>query len=201
MEIILFIKYNWISIAGVLIGLVYLYLEYKANVWMWCASILMAAFYIFIFYKTELYASMGIYIYFFIASVYGWIMWVTRNRNENTGDEIITSVSNKYILPIIIGIIAVFSFLFFILTQFNENSIFITVGDAMTTSLNIIALWMISRKWAEQWLLVIPANIISSILLFVQGDILSGILFFVFFIVSVFGYIRWKKMILPSSGN
>lgn len=188
-----FIADNWISITGAIIGLVFLYLEYKANVWMWAASIVMAAFYIFIFYKTGLYASMCIYIYFFFASIYGWFMWIMRNRNEETGNEIITCMHKRY-FPLIVGSVFVtFITIYIILVQFGDNPVYITVGDASTTALNIIALWMMSRKWVEQWLLVIPANAISSGLLFAQHDIMSGVLFFIYFIVSIFGYYRWKK--------
>ncbi|MFV0417117.1 MAG: nicotinamide riboside transporter PnuC [Dysgonomonas sp.] len=190
-----FITDNWVSITGAIIGLVFLYLEYKANIWMWAASIVMAAFYIFIFYKTGLYASMCIYIYFFFASIYGWVMWITRNRNEQTGDEIITHIQKRYFPFVIGGIFVTFVTIYIILVQFGSNPVYIAAGDALTTALNIIALWMISRKWVEQWLLVIPANAISSGLLFAQHDIMSGVLFFIYFIVSIFGYYRWKKMV------
>lgn len=196
MEVILnFIQDNWISISGAVIGLIFLYLEYKANVWMWAASIVMAAFYIYIFYTTQLYASMSIYIYFFLASVYGWIVWVFRNRDKETGKEVISHVEKRYVLPIVSGIFFVFIFIYLILIQFSANSIFITIGDSLTTSLNIVALWMISRKWVEQWLLVIPANLISGVLLFVQQDIMSGCLFIVFFLVSIMGYFKWKGLV------
>lgn len=191
-----FVDSNWISIVGAVIGLIFLYLEYKANVWMWAASIVMAAFYIYIFYKTGLYASMGIYIYFFIASIYGWIIWVVSNRDKDSGDEIITHVEHRYILPIMFAILFISGLIYYILTQFSENTFFIMLGDAVTTSLNIVALWMLSRKWAEQWLLVIPANLISGILLFVQHDFMSGCLFIIFFAVSIFGYINWRRKII-----
>lgn len=200
-DIITFIESNWISITGALIGLIFLYLEYKANVWMWAASIIMAAFYICIFYKTELYASMTIYIYFFLASIYGWVMWIMRNRDKDTGEEIISTVPSKYILPLALGVILTFLIIYFILIQFSLGSIFITIGDAATTALNIVALWMISRKWAEQWLLVIPANLISGILLFAQHDSMSGTLFIVYFIVSILGYFKWKKIATPENNN
>lgn len=200
-DIITFIESNWISITGALIGLIFLYLEYKANVWMWAASIIMAAFYICIFYKTELYASMTIYIYFFLASIYGWVMWVMRNRDKNTGEEIISTVPSKYILPLALGVILTFLIIYFILIQFSQSSIFITIGDAATTALNIVALWMISRKWTEQWLLVIPANLISGILLFAQHDSMSGTLFIIYFIVSILGYFRWKKIATTENNN
>lgn len=193
-DIFTFIQTNWISIIGAAIGLLFLYLEYKANVWMWPASILMAGFYIYIFYTTGLYASMGIYIYFFLASIYGWIAWLTRNRDKETGSEIITRVDKKYIVLIIPAIVIIALLIYFILTRFSSNPVGITIGDSLTTSLNIVALWMLSRKWAEQWLLVIPANAISSILLFLQKDVMSGILFAVFFVVSIGGYYKWRRM-------
>lgn len=196
MEMIInFIESNWISIAGAIIGLIFLFLEYKANVWMWAASIVMAAFYIYIFYTTRLYASMAIYIYFFLASVYGWVVWVFRNRDKETGNEIITHVGKRYILPIILGVILIFILIYLVLIWFSDNQAFITIGDSLTTSLNIVALWMISRKWAEQWLLVIPANLISGILLFAQRDVMSGCLFIIFFLVSIMGYFKWKRLI------
>lgn len=194
-EILVFIENNWVSVTGAVIGLIYLFLEYRANAWMWAASIVMAGFYIYIFYTNGLYASMAIYIYFLLASVYGWIVWVTRNRDRETGEELISSVDKKYILPIIVAVILVFALIWLILTHFSDNRPIITLGDSLTTSLNIVALWMISRKWAEQWLLVIPANLISSHLLFLQHDVMSGILFFIFFVVSIFGYFNWKKKV------
>lgn len=195
MEIINFVGNNWVSIAGAVIGLVFLFLEYKANVWMWAASIVMAAFYIYIFYTTKLYASMAIYIYFFLASVYGWVVWVFRNRDRETGREIITHVGKRYILPIILGVFFISILIYLVLVQFSNNLALITIGDSLTTSLNIVALWMISRKWAEQWLLVIPANLISAILLFAQHDVMSGCLFIIFFLVSIMGYFKWKGLI------
>lgn len=193
-----FIENNWVSIVGAIIGLIFLYLEYKANVWMWAASIVMAAFYIYIFYSTQLYASMGIYIYFLGASIYGWLIWIFRNRDTETGDEIISHATKRYTQPIIIGVALIAIFIYGILISFSANNVYITIGDSLTTSLNIVALWMISRKWVEQWLLVIPANLISSILLFAQHDIMSGCLFFIFFVVSIMGYYKWKRLALAS---
>lgn len=191
--IITFLSTYWISITGSILGLIYLYLEYKANIWMWLASILMAIFYIYIFYSTQLYASMSIYIYFLCASVYGWISWL-RKKQKDAGANTIHTMPRKFILYILSGIIIAFGVIYIILKFSGTDQGIITIGDAFTTSLNIIALWMASRKWAEQWLPLIPANLLSSILLFAQGDIFSCILFAIFCIVSIAGYYNWKKM-------
>ncbi len=192
--LLLFLSENWISLAGAVIGLIYLYLEYKASIWMWPASIAMAVFYIYIFYDTQLYASMCIYAYFLFASVYGWLSWHFKNRDADTGQDIITRMPQKYLLHVVGSVLLVFIVIFMLLKHFAWNSYFITVGDAFTTSLNVVALWMASRKWADMWLLVIPANFLSSALLFVQHDVFSGILFFIFAVVSIAGFYNWKIM-------
>lgn len=192
-----FILTNWVSIVGSLAGLIYVYLEYRASIWMWAASIAMAAFYIFIFYSTHLYASMVIYTYFFVASIYGWIMWTTKyKKQEETGEDVISHTPKRFVIYILAFTIASFLIIYTLLLTLSENQGLITIGDALTTTFNIIALWMASRKWVEQWLLLIPANMISGTLLFVQGDILSGFLFVLFFIASILGYFKWKQMVI-----
>lgn len=192
-----FILTNWVSIVGSLAGLIYVYLEYRASIWMWAASIAMAAFYIFIFYSTHLYASMVIYTYFFVASIYGWIMWTTKyKKQEETGEDVISHTPKRFVIYILAFTIVSFLIIYTLLLTLSENQGLITIGDALTTTFNIIALWMASRKWVEQWLLLIPANIISGTLLFVQGDILSGFLFVLFFIASILGYFKWKQMVI-----
>lgn len=188
-----FIEHNWVSIVGSLMGIIYLWLEYKANIWMWAASIAMAAFYIYIFYDTRLYASMCIYIYFFGASVYGWLMWLFRSKN-GAGNDVIARIPHGKWMKVLSAVILIWAVVYAILLLFSDNNSLVTLGDSLTTSLNIVALWMVSRKWADQWLLLIPANFISSILLIVQQDAISGVMFIVFFIGSIYGFRKWKSL-------
>ena len=67
---------NYLEIAGVIIGLLYLYLEYHANVWLWIVGVIMPAIYIFVYYDAGLYADMWISVYYILASVYGLIVWM-----------------------------------------------------------------------------------------------------------------------------
>lgn len=189
-----YISEKYIDITAALIGLLYLYLEYKASIWMWLASIMMAVFFIYMFYTTRFYANMVIYIYFFGASIYGWIAWLTQNRNKETGKHIILRMPQKYIKQIVILVSSAFLVIILILHYKTENHFLISAGDAFIAALSIVALWMASRKWAEQWCLLIPANFLTSILLFTQGEPASSLMFFIYFVVSIFGYRNWIKM-------
>ena len=53
-----------LEIIGTLVGLVYLWLEYRASIYLWIASIIMPAIYIFVYYESGLYAVIGINIYY-----------------------------------------------------------------------------------------------------------------------------------------
>ena len=63
---------DFLEIFGTLVGLVYLWLEYRASIYLWIAGVVMPAIYIFVYYKAGLYADFGINIYYLIAAVYGW---------------------------------------------------------------------------------------------------------------------------------
>lgn len=193
-NIITYINQHHIDIAASIIGLLYLYLEFRASIWMWLVSMVMALFFIYIFYTSQLYASMLIYVYFFFASGYGWFAWITKHRNKQTGKHIILRLPLKLIPLILIAISFSFCIISLLLYSLTDNNLYLLLGDAFTTALNVVALWMAARKWAEQWCLLIPANLISGILLMTQGQTASATMFFIYFIVSIFGYLNWKKI-------
>ena len=45
---------NYLEIIGTLIGLLYLWLEYRASIYLWIAGIIMPAIYIFVYYRAGL---------------------------------------------------------------------------------------------------------------------------------------------------
>ena len=73
---------DFLEIFGTLVGLVYLWLEYRANIYLWIAGVVMPAIYIFVYYKAGLYADFGINIYYLIAAVYGWFFWMWGHRKK-----------------------------------------------------------------------------------------------------------------------
>ena len=67
---------NYLEIAGTLVGLLYLWFEYKASIWLWPVSVIMPAIYIVVYYQVGLYADSGISVYYLLAGVYGWWVWL-----------------------------------------------------------------------------------------------------------------------------
>ena len=58
-----------------LLGLLYLYLEYKANIWLWLVSIVMPAVHSVLYLKAGLYADFGMEFFYVAVAVYGFLSW------------------------------------------------------------------------------------------------------------------------------
>ena len=74
---------NWLEIAGTIVGLIYLVLEYRANKLLWIAGVIMPAIYVFVYYDAGLYADFGINIYYLLIAVYGYLAWTFGKRTDN----------------------------------------------------------------------------------------------------------------------
>ena len=181
------------EIIGAVIGLVYLYLEFKANKWLWPVGVLMPIVYVWIFFQSKFYADMGINIYYFFASIYGWILW-SKHQKNNQEELLITYTPKRYIVPISIIGILLFAIIAFILVRFTDSPV--PYGDSFTTALSVLGMWLLARKHVEQWWFWFFVNIISCALYLWKGLYTTSVLFAIYSIISVFGYFKWKKMML-----
>jgi len=189
-----FIKENWIEIIGAIVGLLYLYFEYKAHILMWPTGIIMSSFYTIVFIQATFYAFASINIYYILAGIYGWIMWRRSPKEPESSSVGILRTPTRLYLPILLSIIILYAIILYVLATFTDSQVL--YGDSFVTTLSIVAMWMLARKYAEQWLLLIVVNIVSVFLYLYQDLYPTSIMYLVYAVVSVFGYIRWKKLII-----
>ncbi len=187
-----------IEIVAAIIGLTYLFLEYKANVWLWPVGILMSVFYVIVYMTGKFYADAALQVYYIGANAYGLLKWTASRRhkgvNNDSGSEELTicRTPKRLWLPLLLVSIGLWMLLFLILRNFTDSPV--PLGDAFTTSLSIVAMWMLSRKYLEQWLFWVIVNVVCVALYFWKGLYPTAILYTVYVIVAVLGYFRWKRL-------
>ncbi len=188
----------WLEVAGATIGLIYLWLEYRASVWLWVANIVMPAVYIHIYAESGFYADMGINIYYLLASIYGWIMW--RHHNGNTGEELpITHTPHRQIVPLaLIGLVC-WGAILFILLRYTDSTV--PYGDSFTTAASIVALYMLAHKYVEQWVVWIVVDVVCCWLYISKGLYPTAALYGLYSVLAIFGYRRWLQMINSDYDN
>ena len=194
-----------LEIIGTLVGLLYLWLEYKASIYLWIAGIIMPAIYICVSSNAGLYADFGINIYYLGAAIYGWMMWkygafLRRTILKKTAANIehpqqkppITRMPLHYLLPLTAVFAATFAGIAWILINFTDSNV--PLLDSFTTALSIIGMWMLARKYVEQWWAWIGVDAVSAGLYVYKGLDFTAALYALYTIIAIFGYFKWKKM-------
>lgn len=202
-----------LEIAGTLIGLLYLWLEYRASIYLWIAGIVMPAVYIFVYYEAGLYADFGINIYYLGAAVYGWVMWrygaflrrtILRRkscapqrgedkRTKGQKTELpITHIPKHYLSPLAAIFVVAFVGIARILIEFTDSNV--PWLDSFTTALSIIGMWMLARKYVEQWWVWIAVDAVSASLYIYKELHFTATLYALYTIIAIFGYFKWKRM-------
>lgn len=186
---------NYLEIIGTAIGIIYLWLEYKANAWLWVASIAMPAIYIKVYYDAGLYADLGISIYYILASVYGLLCWLKGKGAASDGGEQTsgkTHTPRSRWLPLAAIFVAIFLVIGFILSRFTDSTV--PWADSFTTALSIVAMWMLARKYVEQWIVWIVADVACGVLYVYKDLPFTAALYLAYAVIAVFGYRKWKRI-------
>ena len=73
-------QFDWLDIFTTILGLIYIWLEYKAHIGLWIVGIIMPALDVFLYYNHGLYGDAGMAVYYTLAAVYGFIAWKLGNQ-------------------------------------------------------------------------------------------------------------------------
>ena len=182
---------NYLEIIGTIVGLFYLWFEYRASIWLWAAGIVMPAVSIFVYYDAGLYADFGINIYYLLAGIYGWMMWLRGTSGKQEHPVIHTPV--RQILPLTLISVGLLVLIAWILIRFTDSTV--PWLDSFTTALSITAMWMLAYKQAEQWLIWLVVDVVCCGLYIYKGLPFYASLYGFYAVIAFFGYLKWLKMI------
>ena len=64
-----------LQIVGVALGLLYLWLEYRADIRLWIVGLIMPVVHGALYFKAGLYADCSMQVYYVLAGLYGLAVW------------------------------------------------------------------------------------------------------------------------------
>ena len=67
----------------------------------------------------------------------------------------------------------------------------VPLWDGLIASLSVVATWMLTRKYLEQWYVWIVANAIAVVVYVAAGLYPTAVLFFVYFVMAIIGLREW----------
>jgi len=173
---------------GFVFGIAGVWLTIKENILCFPVGIINVGIYSFIFFYSELYSNAVLQLVYIAVLIYGWIHW----GSNTAADEFQVTTTTKIEAAVFLIIVIVTSVLFGYLLKEPTNSP-LPYWDAATTSVSLVAQWMIARKKIENWLLWIAVDSIYVWMYIHQSLYLTAVLYFVFLILAIKGYFEWRK--------
>ena len=183
---------NWVEIVGSVLGIIYVFLSIKQNIFTWFTGLLTSALYIYVFFVAKFYADMALQVYYVWISIYGWIIW-TKGKVEKGGksDLPVKRAGKRQLILLSLITVLLWLTIYFVLKYFTDSPV--PVGDAFTTAMSIVATWMLARKIIEHWIFWIIVDFVSLGLYIYKGLYPTSVMFLIYTIAALWGYFEWKK--------
>ena len=134
---------------------------------------------------------MGINIFYFIMSVYGWINW-NRLFKSNEGFKVIRLSFNQNIFFFLITLFF-WMIIFFILKKYTNSNV--PILDSFTTAFFITGMILMTIKSIENWIYLLIGNLVVMPLFIYKELYISAVFYLILTVFAILGLISWKKSI------
>ena len=173
------------------IGLVYLWCEYKASILVWVVGIIMPLVDIVLYWQNGLYADSVMDGYYALAAVWGFVAWKW-GRQKTSAERSITHFPLRRLLPVGLAFLAVWGLVWLWLVYGTPSTV--PVSDSFVNALSIVGLWMLSRKYLEQWFIWVVVDLIKTGLYAYKGIPVKGSYYALSVVIAIMGYRKWRAM-------
>lgn len=181
-----------LQIAGAALGLLYLWLEYRADIRLWIVGLIMPCVHGVLYYRSGLYADCSMQVYYILAGLYGLASWSRKPKHEDAAQGGISRTPAKAWAALAAAWVVIQTAIYLLLTEFTNSTV--PFWDSLTTALCIVAYWMLARKYAEQWLVWLVVDIVTvGLYLYKEIPVTAG-LYALYSVLAVAGYVRWLRL-------
>lgn len=178
-----------LEIAATLTGLLSVWLTAREQIWAWPIGLVNVGCFFYMFWDVRLYADMTLQVFFFALSVYGWIYWLRNRAGRKVRPTRRISLRSAGILLVLL--IVVTSLWGYLLEAYTDASI--PYADAFIATLSLIAQFLLSSKYLENWLCWIMVDILSIGMYSYKDLHALAFLYVIFLGIAAAGYVSWRK--------
>lgn len=182
------LEITWVEFFGVIFNLLGVWLTIRKSKLCFPVGIVGVFLYVIYFLQIKLYADTLLQVFYIGLLVYGWMQW---NKTGNEKTFVVTHISLQQwalLAFICIGGTMLIGTFFHLFTDAALPYL-----DALLTSMSLVAQWLVAKKKLENWVVWIVADVIYVGMFIFKESYPTAVLYFVFIILAVIGYVNWKK--------
>ncbi len=183
---------EWIAAV---FGFLCVWFYIQRNPWSWPTGLVQVALLIRVFYEAKLYADMGLHLVYVVLQIYGWWEW-SRSQNPIVEDQpasrILVRTMPLYGWVIASAVSLLLTVLFAsLLTRYTDATY--PLIDSLIAAVSLVAQTLLAWRYLENWLLWIFVDILGIGLFAVKGLTPTAILYALFLIMAITGYVQWRS--------
>lgn len=187
-----------LELTGALLGFIFVALEIRQCWIMFFFSGASSLLYVVVFFYNSLYFSMFLHIIFLGLSIHGLYLW--KYKLEKHGKFWVDTIKQPRVKFYAIGLTLLLSVLLgFIVKGYGD--IKYPYLDSTLMMFNILGSLAVNYKKIETWYIWMTANALGCILYFVVGLYPTAILYILYFVMSVRGYMVWAKILKQQNSD
>lgn len=182
---------SWLERLSVIFGVTQVWLSKNnkvSNYLFGIASILLS---ITVLFDAKLYGDILLHVYYLLMSIYGYWFWLS---GKSALQRPISHADKRswYTVCLIVGL--GFLILYYFLSQHTDSDV--ALLDAIVSSTAWAGMWLLARRQIENWILLNLSNAMAIPLLIHKDLYLFSLLTCILFVIAIFGYFNWKKLML-----
>lgn len=182
-----------LDITTSILGLLYIFYNYHQRLAMWTVGAVMQILGIVLYYKSGLYADCGMEFYYLGMTIYGFAMW-KRGKRTSAGQKAlrITHLRGRRLWGALGVMLLLWVSIGTVLYIYTDSKV--PVADSFTTALSIVGIWMLARKYIEQWWVWWAVDVVTCGLYYYKGIPFKASLYGLYVVIAVLGYKKWKGL-------
>jgi nicotinamide mononucleotide transporter len=184
------------EVVGVLTGVIAVWLTTRQKIWCWPVGIVSVAAFIVVFFRAKLYAAMGLQAVYVGLAAYGWYAWL--HGGEGHGELKVSRLSWRAAVGLaVLGAAATALAGYWLRTRTDEALPWL---DGSTTSFSLVAQWMQTRKFLENWAVWVAVDVAYVGMSLSQGLTLTAGLYVVYVGLALLGFRDWRRSMMAEAG-
>lgn len=181
--------------GAVILAISYLLLAVRENILCWYCALVSTTIFTFLFWDVSLLMESALNVYYIIMAIYGWHQW--KFGGSKKSGVFISSLGLRENILIITIILIATLVSGWLLSQ-HTNAAWPYV-DSFTTWASVVTTFMVAKKILENWLYWLVIDSISIPLYIDRGLYLTAILFMVYIVIVIIGYLDWRQRFIEQN--
>jgi len=185
---------TWLELIAATLALVMVGCNMREVQWGWPLAIVSSLMYVGVFAGSRIYGDAALQVFFAAMALWGWTQWLRGHRADGSALHVARLSRRGWLLAIAAAAL-LWPALALFLARFTDTDV--PWLDGFVTGFSVVGQFLLARKFIENWGVWLVVNIVSVGLFVHKGLWLTVVLYAVFVVLSIAGYLAWRPRLRP----